>query len=150
MIDNRSRMVEYGSFKRTSQESDSERVDSTDIGIVDDSFFYFSRSEEERSNKCWRIIAPVMIAIILMGGIAFILAQYFNTLYPTDRVQQSYHGPNTNVGEKNSHQNYTSDVQEIAIKTQYRYPECSLYHKCLSLEGLCCPTRDGIFLNCCH
>jgi hypothetical protein len=157
MTSNVSKKIEYGSFERP-QPNVEDQVSQS----VGDSLFYLSTNSsnktEEQKVKCWRIITPILAAVIIMGGIAYFLAQYFNTLYPTDRVQP-YHGHDVGsniatVDESltNNHDNTTAivDVKETAIKTQYRYPECSFYHKCASLEGLCCPSRDGKFLDCCH
>jgi len=129
----------------------------------DESFYYLTTGhhkhyQEEQTttttHKCWRMITPVLVAFILMGGIAYALSQYFNTLYPNDRVPSNMHSTSTSIAtsNKDSQSNHTTvtDAQESTIKAQYRYPECSLYHKCAGLEGLCCPTRDGKFLDCCH
>lgn len=136
-----SKKVEYGSFERSEP-----FVADEGSHFVDDSLFYLTARPDEHRRKCWKIITPVVVAVIIMGGFVYALARYFNTLYPTDRFQP-YHGHDlgSNIDAVDE-----SPSTKDAAKSQYRYPECSFYYKCANLEGLCCPTREGIYLDCCH
>lgn len=107
---------------------------------------------------------PVVMFVVLMGGIAFALSRDFSHLYPGHSGDPS---GTTNNASKKSWIVETSDSEqdkehEVSSKVtghvdnvgvQYMHlADCSSNHKCAveNVTGICCPTLEGVQLECCN
>jgi hypothetical protein len=131
-------------------------------------------SKQERIMKIVKIAVPMIIAVVLIGGLAWFLLRDFGQLYPGPAgTHTSDHAPASVP---------TSSVQRVPVPTNVqpekglqpaaipKYPSsgsssssstkstkssigstCAANSKCsaLGLTGECCPTAAGTMLECC-
>lgn len=101
---------------------------------------YIVSTAEERRKQCLTALFPVILCVLLMGGIAFSLSQSFSHFYPS-------HARPTNGRESQT----TIEVDNNVHIQDNSHAECGIHNKCQEkgLIGLCCPTDQGVFLDCC-
>mmetsp|Transcript_2879 Transcript_2879/g.6129 ORF Transcript_2879/g.6129 Transcript_2879/m.6129 type:complete len:194 (+) Transcript_2879:129-710(+) len=117
---------------------------------------------KQKTHKLLLIAMPILIAMGVLGGTAYFLkrvAQGETTATSvTERhhyeQQDKYNKPETGAVpvvetttkpiKASSTSNSTSDSSSNIAAS------CSAYSGCKSLTGLCCPTPEGITLECCH
>eukprot|EP00979_Chaetoceros_neogracilis_P004508 scaffold787_cov285-Chaetoceros_neogracile.AAC.72 len=133
-----------------------------ELGIypIENTLFIVSTAEEKRK-KCMNAFTPVLIFVVLMGSIAFALSRDFNHLYPGHGGWETTSTTNNgsknsldveasdseqDMGNKVSSNNHVEDVQNVY--SAY----CSRNHNCVlaNVSGVCCPTSEGVQLECCN
>mmetsp|Transcript_8064 Transcript_8064/g.15187 ORF Transcript_8064/g.15187 Transcript_8064/m.15187 type:complete len:177 (+) Transcript_8064:58-588(+) len=137
---------------------------------------YITESNSVRRKRCMNALAPILIFVMIMGSIAFALSKDFNHLYPghggggpvggtvqhTPAVVPAQDGEETaaNASATTTSSSSSKDEnKERTVKSQSKnnsvtsnsHPECSYHSECykLNLTGSCCPTVEGIMLECC-
>mmetsp|Transcript_9585 Transcript_9585/g.21344 ORF Transcript_9585/g.21344 Transcript_9585/m.21344 type:complete len:134 (-) Transcript_9585:583-984(-) len=94
-----------------------------------------------------RATVPIVVALLIMGGFAFGMSHGFNHLY----------GPPKGSDDENNN-NIKKDSWIPEETPQKSFPtvnqgskKCSKHSSCaeLNLGGNCCPTDEGIMLECC-
>jgi hypothetical protein len=121
-----------------------------------------SRSPAERRQKCLVSATPVMIACLIMGTIVVLLLQNFSYLYPTSAVDRNHYDSSEEhrgipVPFPTSTTTTTTTTATTNMTTttppheDIRSSYCDDHPKCnaLELDGTCCPTVLGDFLDCC-
>jgi len=127
---------------------------------------YIVTTPEERRRKCMNALTPVLLFLCMMGAIVYALSRDFDHLYPGHQREQPHSHKNpthwtvkTNKGGDRGrvHASNTNslDVEAAPIDKpaiDYSHADCSYHHKCLAalLTGICCPTLEGIDLDCCN
>ena len=99
---------------------------------------YITPTAEDKRKECMSALVPVLLCVLLMGGIAFALSRDFNHLYPSRH------------GDSNKRSPTKDDNNQLPSK-DFSHAECSIHNTCVekNLTGMCCPTSEGIHLNCC-
>ncbi|KAL7560890.1 hypothetical protein ACA910_008173 [Epithemia clementina (nom. ined.)] len=104
-----------------------------------------SLSNEEKRRKMLLLGCPIVIAIAIIGGAAYFLTRDFGDLYPgEDNSKPSFHTfPNPAPAK------HPTPPPAPSPKTDLPDSSCALVPNCAMLEGLCCPTSEGVMLDCC-
>jgi hypothetical protein len=122
---------------------------------------YYLKSEASSSSnwtfkKCFLVSFPILVAAAIVGGAAFFLSRDFNRLYPGHGGSVERTGPAAvrTHGDKVLHPQSSSTASEDGgSKTSVLggMAACSSHPVCSKsgLLGDCCPTEEGIQLNCC-
>mmetsp|Transcript_33190 Transcript_33190/g.38266 ORF Transcript_33190/g.38266 Transcript_33190/m.38266 type:complete len:184 (-) Transcript_33190:2604-3155(-) len=153
-------------YDSISNEEEAGKVYNTNFKESD--LYYYKEDERTKREKIIRIMNstfPILIFILLIGGITWGLIQNFGKLY----LSPSGHRASNNIKNSSSHQasSYTTDdgtdddihdtiqTHKISTDTTKKYlasSSCLAYPKCMSLEltGECCPTLAGDKLDCCN
>jgi len=119
-------------------------------------------SREQRIRKCMLASIPILAALLIIGGFATFLLMDFGHLYPTQHGGRNYHNepdeeapdfsPRIQHDGSNgpaSHSPPSPPAPEKKHKSDMP-SSCEAYDKCSGLVGLCCPTGEGTFLDCCN
>jgi len=94
--------------------------------------------------RCFRAAVPIAIALLVMGGFAYGMSHGFDHLY----------GP-AKSGDENNNVKYdtswipVSEDMSDATSSEGGSKKCSEHANCSSLQGNCCPTDEGVMLECC-
>ena len=114
------------------------------------------QTAHERRKKCFASMAPILLAIIIMGGIAVWLLANFARLYPTSAVDRDYDSSSSGEHRGVPVPLAPSGVPPTAPPIVQIKPtpeaDCKSNAKChaLGLIGQCCPTLAGDTLLCCN
>lgn len=150
----------YGTINTKDEESDG-NVENKDF---DESNLYYYKGEEltrkEKLSKMIKLLVPIIIAAVFLGGIAFVLFHNFGGLYPgpgEEKVRSSgdsaSHLTETETSEytPTSAKPSSSSGSSTPIATKTAGRSCEANPSCadLGLTGVCCPTDEGIQLGCC-
>jgi hypothetical protein len=128
----------------------------------DESNLYFIREDElttrDKVMKAFKLAVPIFFAVLLIGGLAFMLFHNFAYFYPGGGGQQvpskhsvsSSSGSPTKTTQRSFHDIDAPDVHISAPTTTFA-SSCAANPKCadLGLIGKCCPAESGIKLECC-
>lgn len=149
--------VNYGSLE-----------DPTDKGSFDEKNTYYLKettlTREQRMRKLVLIATPIICAVILVGGAAFLLFRKFDFLYPGRHgsggggKEPSFNPPtriehNSVEDQPDSSPHSAPSILEDEKKRKSDVASsCTAHAKCakLGILGECCPTTDGTFLQCCN
>ena len=121
---------------------------------------YIVSTAEEKRKKCVQTVMPLTIFTLLMGSIVFALSRGFNHLYP-----KSPRPPIINTDDETT--GYMQDIDTTAStpnspggahpatgtgEKAFWHQDCVFHDKCvdLGLTGVCCPTPEGVNLDCCN
>ena len=147
-----------GGYKYGSVSNDEESGASSDNKNFDEKNLYYVKEDEqtkrERAAKAIKLAVPIIIAVFLIGGLAFMLFHNFAYFYPGrgGQVVSSKHSVNSGTTKTTQYSYDTDDDQSspIAIPTSSS-TSCAANQKCkdLGLTGECCPTVKGDNLVCC-
>lgn len=142
---------------------------------------YITETNSDRRKRCMNALAPIIIFVLIMGGLAFALSKDFNHLYPghgggpIGEEQTVHHTPvapqdeqsndTTRTGATPTNDSVHSSIDTAStmndesqdtlknkpIQDKIDHSECSYHTECLKLNltGSCCPTLEGVMLNCC-
>lgn len=175
MTNTKSGNTESGGYKYDSVSNEDEAGKVYNKNFKESDLYYYKEDEltkREKTMKIVRLTFPILISILLIGGIAWGLFQNFGKLYPSPSGQRA----SNNIKTSSSHQSssYTTDdgtdddipdpIQTSKISTDTtnsgssstkKYlgsSSCLEYQKCLDLGliGKCCPTLAGNRLDCCN
>ena len=162
----------YGSVSEAASKVEEGRQELDEEYKVENTRFLTSTNEERR-RQFLNALFPVLMFVLIMGSIVFLLSKDFNHLYPGPSGDVKNHGGglyheesssesprpiSTNINSSTS-MSANSEPDENTPKAKENQnseagyiPQCSSYIKCNSagLTGLCCPTSEGIFLDCCN
>lgn len=130
-----------------------------DDGNFDENQTYYLEekrlSREQRLRQFFLVTLPILIGVLVLGGSAVYLLQHFDRLYPGGQGRKPEHSraqpvkPDYNENEDtNTSTLAPTRNNKKASKTDTA--SCSAHSKCSALIGLCCPTEDGKFLDCCN
>mmetsp|Transcript_26382 Transcript_26382/g.55601 ORF Transcript_26382/g.55601 Transcript_26382/m.55601 type:complete len:129 (+) Transcript_26382:284-670(+) len=102
---------------------------------------YYLKEGEFKWARFFRGLFPVVIALLIMGGFAYGMSNGFNHFY----------GPSKSSEDDNSIKEEEDWVPVDSPSAASNNPLCNKNDKCaaLGLEGVCCPTGDGVMLGCC-
>mmetsp|Transcript_28644 Transcript_28644/g.32893 ORF Transcript_28644/g.32893 Transcript_28644/m.32893 type:complete len:158 (+) Transcript_28644:257-730(+) len=120
----------------------------------DGDYRYITSTSEDQRRKCLNAFFPVMIFVLLMGSIVFALLRNFDTLYPGhgDSAKSSRRPSNTNEHKSYVVPTTDADNGNHQASKDFLYSDCTYHSKCdaIGLIGQCCPTPEGINLDCCN
>jgi len=159
----------YGSLPEIYTNNDEDDIGEEEHGTypIENTQYIVSTSEEKRK-KCVNAFIPVIAFVVLMSTIAFALSRDFNHLYP------GHSGNPSSTSKTNSGASKHSWVAKDVETTTTTAPEsnvhvsskpinnvkaqdnshagCSLHNACVgaNLTGVCCPTQEDVFLECCN
>lgn len=138
----------YGSIPETYNNGDGKPENALDVEepfpIENTQYVRSTDSAEDRRKKLISGFVPVLLFILLMGGVAFALHNDFNHLYPTRNGDTTKHAGSWTNDNSNS-------IPTVPAK-DFSHGNCAIHNKCaaLGLTGLCCPTKKGLELECCN
>ena len=134
----------------------------------DESNLYYMKEEErtkkEKLFKAVKLGVPIIIAVVMIVGLAYLLFNNFGYFYPGrgGQVTPSKHSSSstTTSSSSSSSSSGSGSSHYENIATSVPIPEktttssggtCEAHPKCadLGLTGECCPAASGIKLNCC-
>jgi len=135
----------------------------------DESNLYFIKEDESTKKdkvvKAIKLAIPIFLAVLLIGGLAFMLFNNFAYFYPGRGGEQvaSKHSVSSNGGsltkttQRSFHDIDTPsyrdiDTTDVPISAPTTFgSSCAANPKCsdLGLIGKCCPGEGGIKLECC-
>ena len=148
-------------------------VEADENAAVDHSFdaesAYYLKSEtatltpRQRTRKYLSTALPILVAVLIMGGLAWLLLRDFNNLYPG---RGGGSGDDSTIYDRSiptTGKNSLKDSTTIPGTTPSRpdsssvkhvdssLAACSVHAACAKLElvGNCCPTDEGVVLGCC-
>jgi hypothetical protein len=124
-------------------------------------------SPQQRWRKCMLATFPILVAVLIVGGLGFLLFRDFGHLYPGRNGDPKYHDGTSKVtrhhatGAKDDYANhdYIDPVDDDSAahnsaprkhSTSNGEAACSAHVECSTLLGDCCPTLKGVTLECCH
>lgn len=162
----------YGSVSEAASKAEEGRQELDEEYNVENTRFLTS-TNEERHRQFLNALFPILMFVLIMGSIVFLLGKDFNHLYPgpggdvKNHGGGLYHEESSSESQKPSSININSSTSmstnsepvENTQKAKYTQnseagytPQCTSHSKCKSggLTGLCCPTAEGIFLDCCN
>lgn len=136
---------------------------------IDESFdatesYYLKGAATSRTwnlKKCFLVSFPILVAAAIVGGAAFFLSRDFNRLYPghggsverTGPAAVRTHGETVVHPEESSKKNVANRETDDGSKTSVEggVAACASHPVCTKsgLIGDCCPTEEGIQLDCC-
>jgi hypothetical protein len=131
-------------------------------------------SPREKWKKCMLASIPLIAALIMVGGAAYLLLRKFDIFYPPPDGDYS---PQYTPRYAPYHSSLVDDTVPTPVAVSHKAPppspvsapeptstsssssksssngsaNCSAHPKCdeLGLIGVCCPTQDGVLLGCC-
>ena len=161
----------YGSVSEEVSQAEEGRQELDEEYNVENTRFLTSTNEERR-RQFLSALFPIILFLLIMGSIVFLLSKDFNHLYPGPDGDTKNHGGSLYHEESSSEPRPTSinmnsstsmsansepventQVTKDTQNSEAGYtPQCTSHSKCNSagLTGLCCPTAEGIFLECCN
>lgn len=167
----------YGSVNDATETSYFTAKAGPDEEAVDQSFdadqTYYLRSGsdltfKQKLRKYAVAAVPILLAALIMGFFTFYLLRNFSHLYParggepvikrepshtTTVTAEDYHGEDQNNAVKTPeihHRPLTDDDEKpIRSKTEGS-SSCSAHPNCSHLIGDCCPSANGVMLDCCN
>jgi hypothetical protein len=129
---------------------------------------------KETSRPQWRrrILGglPLLAALLIMGGVSYLLYRSFDRLYPGPGGGREEPAPiqRKPINREDNHKNILPPEPPLKppepplkppepplkppakpSKNDYAVAQCTAYPKCSALIGDCCPTDQGIILECC-
>lgn len=137
---------------------------------------YITETNSDRRKRCMNALAPIMIFVLIMGSLTFALSRDFNHLYPghgggptSHAVETVHRAPVVAAQEEETDTTATAtsttsktstmnDKNQDTVKNKVKtdsakddQSECSYHMECykLNLTGSCCPTLEGVMLDCC-
>jgi hypothetical protein len=112
-------------------------------------------SPEERRRKCMRMALPIITAVLMIGGFAMFLLRDFGILYPgrsggKNKIPSDplYPIDNTRIDDTLDKHSNSKPILDEGKKSGMA-TSCFAHEQCAGLVGECCPTPDGVFLQCC-
>ena len=165
----------YGSVNKDDEEAAGNNNNNNSY-FKESDLYYYKEDELTKKEKMMKIIKsciPILIAVLLIGGITWILVQNFGTLYPSPGQRQRIR-PSTGIENSSSSHHNAPLNDDDSIHAPILTPRtskhttattvtksstkdngkssCSAYSKCfdLGLTGECCPTLAGDKLECCN
>lgn len=135
----------------------------------DESNLYYMKEDnvtkEDKAFKAMKLAVPIIIAAMFIGGLAFMLFHNFAYFYP-GRDGHTKTSGSTNPTTTTEHTYYDDDALNTQFPASATFGfndndspgvsiptslNCKAYPKCVSLglTGACCPTGEGIELECC-
>jgi hypothetical protein len=109
--------------------------------------------------KCFLVSFPILVAAAIVGGAAFFLSRDFNRLYPghggsverTGPAAVRTHGDKVLHPESSANGHAASEDDGSKSSVLGGMAACSSHPVCSKsgLLGDCCPTEEGIQLDCC-
>lgn len=144
--------VEYGSIVDNVAATEDRPFDVLDTYYLKDT----PQSAHERRRKCFASLAPVILAFLIMGGIAIWLLANFARLYPTSAVDRDYDssspGEHRGVPVPLAPTGVPAPSPPLVPIKATPEADCKNNAKChdLGLSGQCCPTSAGETLLCCN
>ena len=169
----------YGSVNKDDEEAAGNNNNNNSY-FKESDLYYYKEDELTKKEKMMKIIKsciPILIAVLLIGGITWILVQNFGTLYPSpgqrQRIRPSTGIETSSSSSSSSHHNAplndddsihapiltprtskdtTATTATTSSTKDNGKSSCSAYSKCfdLGLTGECCPTLAGGKLECCN
>jgi hypothetical protein len=165
----------YGSVNKDDEEAAGNNNNNNSYFKESDLYYYKEDklTNKEKMTKVIKSCVPILIAVLLIGGITWILVQNFGTLYPSPGQRQRIRPSDGIKTASSSHHNAPTD-DDGSIHAPILTPRiskdttatttttsstkdngessCSAYSKCfdLGLSGECCPTLAGDKLECCN
>ena len=146
----------YGSVNTDEESGDT----SGNNKSFDESELYYMKdgdlSKKEKTVKAIKLAVPIVIAIMLIGGLAFLLFHNFAYFYPGRGGNEvpSKHSISSGVSTTKTTQKYYHDddtsVAPMPAPSSVG-SSCAANQKCadLGLVGECCPSESGTNLSCC-
>ena len=141
-------------YKYGSVDNDEETLAKGDDKNYDESNLYYmvevNGTKKDKASKAMKLAVPIIIAAVFIGGLAFMLFHNFAYFYPGRDGHTKDNGGTT--PQKTTDHSYQDDD---ALHTPFPAPAalitCNANPKCvtLGLTGACCPTEEGILLECC-
>jgi hypothetical protein len=130
---------------------------------------YYLRDESRwTTRRIMLVLIPILAAILIMGGISWFLFEDFGHLYPGRGGDYGSFGKGGGGSEPTSTKGVTTskETQEEtttssssksagASTSAKNLPmddigaTCAVRPDCAGLVGYCCPTKEGVMLNCC-
>jgi hypothetical protein len=161
----------YGSLTKNGdddvvEEEGNGRAAAAATAFQDGDTYYLKDSAPLSIKKVVLSAVPILGAVLLMGGIVLFLLRDFGRLYPGrggDRnpLPDDYHPRTSPVvvvhsssldsntdGDESSARHHSKDVSKESSSSSS--VECTAHPNCAGLIGQCCPTLDGIQLECCN
>jgi hypothetical protein len=161
----------YGSLTKNGdddvvEEEGNGRAAAAAAAFQDGDTYYLKDSAPLSIKKVVLSAVPILGAVLLMGGIVLFLLRDFGRLYPGrggDRnpLPDDYHPRTSPVvvvhsssldsntdGDESSARHHSKDVSKESSSSSS--VECTAHPNCDGLIGQCCPTLDGIQLECCN
>jgi len=142
----------------------------------DESNLYYIKEKEmskrEKAMKMIKLVVPIIIAVLFLGGLAFMLVHNFGKLYPGpgpggQKVPSRGSGGSvshpTSPSHDIAHDGGGGGIASAPVPVPVPVPRrsvpttkdggssCAAYPKCTDrgLTGECCPTGGGVKLECC-
>lgn len=131
--------------------------------------YYLKDTRKWTVHRLILLFVPIVGATLLVGGAVWYLLSDFNHLYPgtyssdsgdkhshddTSKIVQSHENSLSAVGSSSKSLS-DSTLQSSQIKDTNRVirspgnSSCDAHQSCVTLLGDCCPTFDGVILECC-
>jgi len=178
----------YGSVNSNDEESggdggnNDESNNFLDKSFDESNLYYYNGSKptrRESAARAFRLGVPILVAAMLVGGLALWLFRNIGYLYPTQDPSgggshhhhnnaggsmkkmppSSYPSSSSNTDDDRAVASFKDSVppinpEEVPTKNataNFSSSSCAAYPKCAKLEltGECCPTKSGVKLNCC-
>ncbi|CAB9519703.1 expressed unknown protein [Seminavis robusta] len=129
--------------------------------------YYLNESRltpEERKRKCLLLAVPLVLAVLIIGGFTLFLLRDFDFLYPGRNGGNRHRTPRTPIpvypsdtGSSTATEDTSSTGTSTSTSTSTDSAagsspgaSCLAHEKCTGLTGDCCPSIDGLFLQCCN
>lgn len=130
---------------------------------------YYLRDESRwTTRRIMLVLVPILAAILIMGGISWFLFEDFGHLYPGRGSDTGSFGQGGGSCKPTSTQGVTSSTKAQEETTTNTFSKtagssttaknppmddigatCAVHPDCAGLTGYCCPTKEGVMLNCC-
>ena len=114
--------------------------------------YYLKPTKAEERRDLLKVVGPMLVFILIMCGIAYALANDFDHLYPGrggsgagGSQPREHYVPPPPLPQDSSGDARPAQVVEVDPNS----PHCIDHESCEFLTGDCCPTTDGLFLDCC-
>lgn len=145
----------YGSLKNKGED---EEANNNETSFQEENTYYLKESPPMSAKKVLLLAVPILGAVLMMGGIVLFLLRDFGHLYPGRGGDPGYSNPN--AGDDESRHHSTTRIHSLGNTDDTAFDskstkstvsaKCSAHPKCSPLTGQCCPTLDGIKLECCN
>ncbi|KAL7509170.1 hypothetical protein ACHAXN_006177 [Cyclotella atomus] len=97
--------------------------------------------------RFFRAAIPILIALVIMGGFGYGMSHGFNHLYGPSGRDDDSHSTSIKMDTTLVPKSKTT-ISDSTSKGDSR--QCSMHEKCQGLGGNCCPSDEGITLECCN
>ena len=125
-----------------------------------DTTYYLKESQNWNAGKILLLLFPLCGAAVIIGGAVWYLIVDFNHLYPGSRHFESHATSNSvkvSAPEKDTLQNVTRSSKPLSEENKFEKikslqtisANCSFHSACSNLTGDCCPSPEGVLLECC-